>query len=108
MAHEQHNEGEFGAEPIRGMLERRDTGPSEAAPTLSGQPSPLAADGRDIRQEPRAAFEMGTDPRLDESPPFRADPEPLDPPDSGAAIKREDVETGASVVSALSALAGVL
>jgi len=108
MPHEQHNEGEFGTEPVRGMLQRRDTGPSEAAPTLSRRRSRLAEEGRDIQQEPRAAFEMGTDPRLDESPPLRADPEPLDPPDSGAAVSRDDVETGASVVSALSALAGVL
>ena len=109
MPHEQHNEGEFGAEPVRGMLERRDTGPSDAPPEVTGRRDRLAAEGRDVQREPRAPVEMGTDPRLEDTPPAGTEPEPLDPPaDSGRNVNSEDVKTGASVVSAVSSLAGVL
>jgi hypothetical protein len=108
MPHGQHNQGEFGSEPIRGMVERRDTGPSDAAPEVTGRRDRLGAGGRDIQREPAAPVEMGTDDRLEDTPPNGLYAEPLPPTDGGTTVSRENVETGASVVSALSALAGVL
>lgn len=121
-----HNRGEFGENPVAEMQRRQpnpetprhrntapppsvvatggpDGTPVEPAMSLSGDTR--IGNGRDIEREPSSVSEYRGEP--ESKPPYSVqDAEPQQK--QGSDIGKDDVSTAASVVSALSALAGVL